>query len=145
MKKTRTIFDVMREYLDEFEQASEGIFDGNLEMPSWDVEAHSLEPLFNVYVRSDEVIVTVDLPCVDPAKIRISEVGSKLLEIDAVMKVKVNFRDLGVTHRKGEFSSLQCRVPIPVPVEAALAEAHFLRGILQVVLPRKRGRPIKVE
>jgi len=135
----------MRERMEEFEELAEEMFERFMERPSWDISTHSLEPLCDVFVSSDRVIVTADLPKVDPQSIRVNGISDDLIEITAKMRVKVNFEDLGVTHRRGEFSCFSCRVPLPVPVDASKARARFRRGILEVVLPRKKGYEIKVE
>lgn len=145
MRRRRSIFDIMREYMEEFEQAAEEMFEIFRQKPTWDVDAHSLEPLCDVSVSSDKVIVTADLPYVDPESIKIDGVTDDLIEITAKMRIKVNFERLGVTHRKGEFSCFSCRVPLPVPVDISRASARFRRGILEITLPRKRGYSIKVE
>jgi len=131
--------------MEEFEELAEEMFERFMERPSWDISTHSLEPLCDVFVSSDRVIVTADLPKVDPQSIRVNGISDDLIEITAKMRVKVNFEDLGVTHRRGEFSCFSCRVPLPVPVDASKARARFRRGILEVVLPRKKGYEIKVE
>jgi len=135
----------MREHIEEFEELADEMFERFMERPSWDVRTHSLEPLCNVSVSSDRVIVTADLPKVDPKSIRVTGIADDLIEITAKMRVKVNFEDLGITHRRGEFSCFSCRVPLPVPVDTSKARARFRRGILEITLPRKRGYEIKVE
>jgi len=131
--------------MEEFEEIADEIFERFMERPSWDVRTHSLEPLCDVFVSSDRVIVTADLPKVNPESIRVNGIADDLIEITAKMRVKVNFEDLGVTHRRGEFSSFSCRVPLPVPVDTSKAKARFRRGILEITLPRKKGYEIKVE
>ena len=145
MRRRRSIFDIMREHIEEFEELADEMFERFMERPSWDVRTHSLEPLCNVSVSSDRVIVTADLPKVDPKSIRVTGIADDLIEITAKMRVKVNFEDLGITHRRGEFSCFSCRVPLPVPVDTSKARARFRRGILEITLPRKRGYEIKVE
>ena len=145
MRRRRSIFDIMREHIEEFEELADEMFERFMERPSWDVRTHSLEPLCNVSVSSDRVIVTADLPKVDPKSIRVTGIADDLIEITAKMRVKVNFEDLGITHRRGEFSCFSCRVPLPVPVDTSRARARFRRGILEITLPRKRGYEIKVE
>ncbi|MBS7625236.1 Hsp20/alpha crystallin family protein [Candidatus Bathyarchaeota archaeon] len=143
--RRRSIFDIFREYMEELEELADEIIERSMERPSWDTNAQSLEPLFNVFVRSDRVIVTVDLPKADPESIRISRISDDLVEITAKMRIKIRFEDFGVTHRKGEFTQFCCRIPLPVPVEVSEAKARFIRGILEVTFPRKRGYEIKVE
>ena len=145
VRRRRSIFDILREYMEELEELTDEMFERFMERPSWDVSEQSLEPLCDVLVKSDRVIVTADLPRADPESIRISGVSDDLIEITAKMKMKVNFEDLGITHRRGEFTCFSCRVPLPVPVDVSKAKARFRKGILEVVLPRKRGYEIKVE
>ncbi|MCD6592747.1 Hsp20/alpha crystallin family protein [Candidatus Bathyarchaeota archaeon] len=145
MRRRKSIFDIMREHMEELEELAEEMMDQLIERPSWDVRTHSLEPLCDVSVAPDRVIVTADLPKVDPRSIRVSGVADDLIEITAKMRVKINFEDFGVTHRRGEFSCFSCRVPLPVPVDTSRAKARFRKGILEIILPRKRGYEIKVE
>lgn len=145
MRRKRSIFDLLREYLEEFEEATEELFESFSEKPSWDPESHSLEPLFDVSVSSDNVIVTADMPYADPKSIKIRGVRDNLIEISADMKVKMNFERLGVPHREGEFSCFRCQVPLPVPVDISRAKARLTKGILEIILPREKGYPIKVE
>jgi len=145
MRRRRSIFDIMREYMEEFEQVAEEFFESLHEEPTWDVKSCCLKPLFNVSVGPDRVIVTADLPYANPESIRINEVREDLIEICADMRVKVNFENFGITHRKGEFSSFRCQVPIPVPVDTSRAKTQFTQGILEIILPRKKGYTIKIE
>ena len=145
MRRRRSIFDIIRERMEELEAIADEMLDQLVERPSWDVNAHSLEPLCDVSVASDRVIVTADLPKADPRSIRVSGISDDLIEITANMKVKINFEDFGVTHRRGEFSRFSCRVPLPVPVDTNMAKARFRNGILEIILPRKKGYEIKVE
>jgi HSP20 family molecular chaperone IbpA len=145
VRRRRSIFDLLREYVEEIETLTDEMVERLVEKPSWDVRSQSLEPLCDVYVSRDKVIVTADLPKADPKSIRISPIRDDLIEITADMKVKINFEDLGVSHRRGEFTCFCCRVPLPVPVEVSGAKARFVRGILEITFPRKKGYEIKVE
>ncbi|MEM2111095.1 MAG: Hsp20/alpha crystallin family protein [Candidatus Bathyarchaeia archaeon] len=144
-RRRRSIFDLMRDYMEELEKATEEMLETSFERPSWDIDSSSLEPLFNVLVATDEVIVTADLPYAKPETIRIDAISEDKIEIVAKMRIKVAFEDFGVAHRKGEFSSFRCQVPIPVPVDLRQARASLNRGILQIRIPRKKGYEIKVE
>jgi len=144
-RRRRSIFDFVREYVEEIESLTDEIIERFMEKPSWDTSSQTLEPLCDVYVSHEKVIVTADLPKADPESIRISSIRDDLIEITAKMRVKVRFEDLGVTHRRGEFTCFCCRVPLPVPVDISKAKARFVKGILEITLPRKRGSEIKVE
>ena len=145
MRRRRSIFDIMWEYMEELERRTDELMREVFEKPSWDLETRSLEPLFNISVTPDEVVVTADMPYVDPETVEIEKLDEDLIEVSAKMRVKVTFRDLGVRHREGEFSCFRCRVPLPVPVEVGKAKIRVRRGILEIRLPRKRGYRIEVE
>ncbi len=144
-RRRRSIFDLMREYADDLDEWADELVESMIERPSWDVESHCLEPLCNIYVVRDEVVVTADLPYAVPDTIRVEAVSEELIEITAKMERELCFDDFGITHRKGEFSTFRCRVRIPVPVDTERAKVQYKRGILEARLPRKRGYRIRVE
>lgn len=142
-RRRRSIIELIDEYFDAVERAAREFIGGLIsEKPSWDTEERCLEPLANIFVTANEVIITVDLPLVKPESIRVEPMGENVLEISAEMKKKLNFGDLGLTHRRGEFEKLRCRTRIPVPVEIKHLKISFRRGILEVKVPRKRRIPV---
>jgi len=139
-RRKRSIFDLMSEYMEDFRTWAEELIESVVaERPSWDTRSCCLEPLCNVLVAIDEVVVTADLPNTNPKSIRVEAVGEDFIEIRAKMKRKLRFDDFGITHRRGEFSSFRCQVRIPVPVDPEQMKIAFKRGVLEVHLPRKRG------
>jgi len=145
-KRRRSIFELMREYMEDLEAAAEEMAElAVAERPSWDVRSSCLEPLCNVFVTTDEVVVTADLPYTEPKTVKVEAISEDRLEIGARMRQKMRFDDFGITHRKGEFSSFRCQVRVPVPVNMERMKVYFKRGILEIHLPRRRGYEIKVE
>lgn len=142
-KKKQTIHDMIREYLDEAEKLKEGI--PTIERPSWDLRACTLEPLSNIFVTPKEVIITADLPFAQPHSVKVESINSDRLEITAEMKRKVKFKEMGIVHHEGEFSSFSCQTRIPVPVDMRHLETSFKRGLLEIRIPRKRSYKIAVE
>jgi len=144
-RRRRSIFDLMSEYMEDFRTWAEEMIESMIaERPSWDVRACCLEPLCNVFVTIDEVVVTADLPNTNPESVRVKAVGEDLIQIKAEMKRKLRFDDFGITHRKGEFSYFRCQVRIPVPVDTEKMKIDFKRGVLEAHLPRKRSYDVKV-
>lgn len=145
-RRKRSIFDLMSEYMEEFESLADELMGLAFpERPSWNTESCCLEPLCNVFVTPDEVVVTADLPNTEPETVKVEAVSEDLIEIAAKMKRKMRFDDFGITHREGEFSWLRCQTRIPVPVDTKRMKISLKRGILEIRLPRKRGYEIKVE
>jgi len=145
-RRRRSLFDLISDYLEDLETLSEELFEAEMaERPSWDIKSCCIEPLCNVSVTPDEVVVIADLPNTDPDTIKVEQVNQDTLEIKAEMKRKIRFSEFGVTHRQGEFQHFRCLNHIPVPVDAKKMKTKFKRGILEVRLPRKRGVRIRVE
>jgi len=144
-KRRRSIFDIIDEYFENLEEWAEKFRETIIEKPSWDRRASTMEPLRDVMVTPDEVIVTVDLPYAEENTIQVKPLDKNTLEIKARMKRKVRFDDFGITHYDGEFQTFYCHAHIPVPVYMDKMEVRFKKGILEVHLPRKHEYEIPVE
>jgi HSP20 family molecular chaperone IbpA len=137
-QKKSLAFDSLEEYLEEIETlAKELMATIYPEGPSWNMESCCLHALSNVFITPIEVIVTADLPNVEPETVKVEVVDENLIEITAKMKKKVRFRDLGIAHRNGEFSSLRCQSRIHVAIDVDKIEISSKKGILEVRFPRK--------
>jgi len=145
-RRKRSLFDLISDYIEDLETLSEELFEAEMaERPSWDIKSCCIEPLCNVSVTPDEVVVVADLPNTNPNTIRVEQISQDTLEIRAEMKRKIRFKEFGITHREGEFQYFRCLNHIPVPVDAKRMKTKFKRGILEVRLPRKKGVRIHVE
>ena len=142
-KKRHSIYGMIREYLEEVERLKEGL--SPTERPSWNSRDCTLEPLSNIFVATREVIITADLPCALPYSVKVEPINEDRLEIAAEMKHKVKFKDWGITHHEGEFSTFSCQTRIPVPVDTKHMKTSFKRGILEIRLPRKRSYKIPLK
>ena len=133
-----SIFDVMGESMDEFEAWADEVMEFPFpEGPSWNDDVCCLYALCNVFVTPREVIITADLPNIEPETAKV-EVDENLLEIKAQMKKKLRFADLGIYYRQGEFSSLRCQVRIPVPVNTSKMTISCRERIWEIRFPRKK-------
>ena len=118
-RKKRSTFDEGEKYLEEIEAVTNERMQPSVpEGPSWNTETCCLYALSNVFITPREVIVTADLPNVEPETVKIEAVDENLIEITAKMKKKVRFADLGIYHRQGEFSFLRCQGRVDVAVDA---------------------------
>ena len=134
-----SIFDVMNEYMEEFETLADELVESVFsEGPSWNTETCCLQALSNVSITSREVIVTADMPNIEPETVKVEAVDENLVEITAKMRKKVRFADLGVYHRQGEFSSLRCQGRVHVAFDADKMKISCKAGILEVRFPRKK-------
>jgi len=138
--RRRDLLELLFEYVEELQRASEELVEAMLGPPgpSWDIRDRCIEPLSQVSVAPDEVIITVDLPFVKPETIRVRPIEDDLIEVVAEMKKALRPKDLGVVHVEGELRQIRCRTRLPVPVEVKALRFEFRKGILEVRLPRKK-------
>ncbi|MBC7130930.1 Hsp20/alpha crystallin family protein [Candidatus Bathyarchaeota archaeon] len=144
-RRRRSIFDIIEEYFENMEEWLERLRESLVESPSWDCKTCTMEPLSDVTVTNDEVIVTVDLPYAEENTIRVTPTSKDTIEVSAKMKRKVSFNDFGITHHRGEFHTFRCQVHIPVPVYLDKMEIRLKKGILEIRIPRKREYEISIE
>ena len=109
-------------------------------VPMWSATGRCLEPLVQVQNREQDLLVTVDLPCVENKDDVVLQVTEDSLEVSASFKKVVRWERLGLLKRKVEFQSFRRVVPLPEKVQLEGATASFKRGILQVTLPKAARR-----
>jgi HSP20 family molecular chaperone IbpA len=143
IRKRRLATDFFDEYLEDLEQEFEEWRGRMVERPSWNQRASTMEPLRDVVVTPTEVVVTVDLPFTKENTLRVRTPGENTVEVSAEMKRKITFREMGITHHKGEFQRFHCRFRLPVSVQMRGVKIRFKKGMLEVHLSRKFGRSKK--
>ena len=121
--------------MDEYFKRAEFMFERAL-APSWNEAAQSIEPLYNISVGSNEVIVTVDLPYVNREEVTLKLPADDVVEVSANTKRRITFVDMGVRHRGGQFKSYHALIHMPVPVVESGMTSKFKRGVLEIRLPR---------
>jgi HSP20 family molecular chaperone IbpA len=136
--RKRSIFDVMGEYVEAFDALADELLEATSpEGPSWNTETCCLQALSNVFVTTREVVVTADMPNIEPETVKVETVDETLIQITAKMKKKVRFADLGICHRQGEFSTLRCQDRIQVAFDSEKMKIAFTGGIIEVRFSRK--------
>lgn len=132
-------FDVIKKYLEEIEALAEEIRASTFpQSPSWNTETRCLYALSNIFITPREVIVTADLPNIEPKTVKVEVINENIIKITAKMKKKVRFEDFGISHRYGEFSLLRCQGRLHVAVDTKKMEISNEGGILEVRFPRKK-------
>ena len=138
--------DTLEEYLQEIKELTDKIMGlASSEDPNWNTQTCCLQALSNIFITPKEVIVTADLPNIEPETIKVEAVSENVIEITAKMKEKLRFADFGICHRDGEFSFLRCqgRLDVAVVVEKMVISCE--KGILEVRLPRKKIQRMEKE
>jgi HSP20 family molecular chaperone IbpA len=101
----------------------------------WNVAATSIEPLHNLIMTANEIVLTVDLPFVKSKSIRLRYRSAEEIEIYAETSRKISFKDLGAKHRHGEFTCYHARIKIPAPIKRKMT-SKLKRGVLEVHIDR---------
>ena len=92
-------------------------------------------PTMNIYTSSEDAIVSVELPGVNPEAVEISVVGDTL-SITGERSLE-ELGDKTTFHRQERFSGKFNRsIQLPFPVEADKVEAKMDKGVLTIRLPR---------
>ena len=137
-RKRRSFIDIFDEYFDDMERELDRWRESFVEGPSWNLKTSTMEPLKNMRVLPTEVVVTVDLPLTKESSLKVKALDESTLEISAQMKRKMTFKELGITHHKGEFQKFHCHMRVPVPVQMNKMKTKFKKGMLEIHIPRKR-------
>lgn len=114
--------------------------EGAIPRPSWSASDRCLEPLVEVENRENEIIVTVDLPCVDKKEDISLEVSEDTLEIKAMLKHAIRWEKWGMVQKNIEFTAFKKVITLPEKVKPEEATAIFKRGVLRIRLPKARRK-----
>jgi HSP20 family protein len=115
-----------------------------IESTLFDVEAKCLKPLYRIEATDDEVVVTLDLPCVNKEDVVVSSTEDSL-NIEAKMRRPVSLRIGGSSQREEEFERYSKSIRLPARVDPSRARATFRSGILTVRLPiLRRGKTVRI-
>lgn len=114
-----------------------------LEEELYDIERRELRPLAQITETDDQIIVSVDLPCVTKESIEL-----KSTEYTITIKAKMTecVRLVQYGQREVEFETYRIGIKLPTTVDPTKAQASFKNGVLQIKLPKKSyGSEISIE
>jgi HSP20 family molecular chaperone IbpA len=138
IRKKDSFADAVDRYFEDVERELDRWRESLVDRPSWNLKTSAMEPLRNITVMPTEVVVTVDLPLTKESSLKVKALDESTLEISAQMKRKMTFKELGITHHKGEFQKFHCHMRVPVPVQMNKMKTKFKKGMLEIHIQRKR-------
>ncbi len=94
-------------------------------------------PRVDISQDGKEVMVTADLPGIDPSDVEI-EVDEDSLVISGQMKREEKEEQKDYYHMEREYGEFRRVLPLPARVRAEQAEAQVKDGVLTVILPRSK-------
>jgi HSP20 family protein len=141
-RRKKTIFDEF----EEIERRVDEFFDRVFSVePMWNLQAHSLRPLYQVRETKESITVVVDLPYVEKEAINL-RVDEQSIDLSAELRQPIRYERWGTAQRECEFRKLSVTIPLPAEIISDEAVAKFKEGVLTVQLPRKiKKRIIRVE
>ena len=124
-------FDEMERDVDEFFER----IAASLE-PMWNIQDHTLKPLYELRETRESMILLVDLPYVEKEGIQL-RVDKHSIDLTAELRQPVRYERWGTSQRECEFNKLSTMIQLPTEVDPEAARAKFSNGILTVQLPKK--------
>jgi len=102
-------------------------------------------PAINVWEKDDSVIVTTELPGMDPEKIDISVTGTTLTISGTSMEDPIKEGETYLRQER-ELGNFNRNFQLPFQVDSKKIEARYEKGVLQITLPRlKEDLPKKIK
>jgi len=114
-----------------------------LEEELYDLERRELRPLTQITETDEQIIISIDLPCVAKENIDVKSTEDTLT-IRAKMTECIRLLHYG--KREVEFENYRKSIKLPTTVDPTKAQASFKNGVLEVRLPKKSyGSEISIE
>ena len=104
-------------------------------------------PAFNVWGTNDQVVVTSEIPGIDPNSIDISVSGTTLT-VRGLRDPEQEEKGVSYHRRERWYGKFSKTIELPFTIEAEKVEARFSKGILYITLPRsetEKPRKVKVK
>lgn len=128
--------------LEKLQQEMNRLFEGSF--ANRQTQAAANFPAMNVWTNEEGVVLTAELPGVEPADIDISVMGDSLT-ISGNRKLSEAAQEADYHRRERRFGQFSRTFQLPFTVEADKVDAKFQKGVLQIHLPRAEAeKPKKV-
>ena len=112
--------------------------------PAFGSRVSSGYPSMNVWANEEGLVVTAELPGIDPEALDISVIDKTLTLTGN--RVPESLEEDQVYHRRErEYGNFTRAFQLPFDIEAAAVEAVYEKGVLQITLPRAEAdKPRKI-
>ena len=107
------------------------------------------KPLLDMKEDKDRIVVTAEIPGIDPKDIRV-EVRDDMLILEGHKRAEMEKEDERFYRMERSFGSFARAVALPAPVDATRGSAAFKHGVLMVTMPKAQAAkqttiPVKIE
>jgi HSP20 family protein len=103
-------------------------------------------PRMDIEETKKDIIITLDLPGVDPKNVDI-ELQENSLVISGKSEAEEEVKKKHYYHKERRYGSFQRQIPLPCPVNEKDIKAHAKDGLLRITLLKRDGdieRPKKI-
>ncbi len=107
-------------------------------------EAEKDFPPLDIYERSNEIMVLIDMPGVDPEDILIKIYKDEFI-LEGVKKQEPNQPGAVYLCMERQFKGFRRKIRLPSEVEPDRATARYQNGVIIVRLPKKEDRVHKIK
>jgi HSP20 family protein len=141
-RRRRTILDE----LDEMDRRVDAFFDSVFSFePMWDIQSHTIMPLYDIKGTRESLIVHVDLPYVEKKAIQL-RVDERSIDLTADLRHPIRYERWGTAQRECEFKKLSATIVLPAEIEPDNVTSRFRDGVLIIELPKRvKKRTIEIE
>jgi HSP20 family protein len=127
---------------DEMDKMFEEFFE-KVRFPS--AQEHSWTPALDVYETIKEVIITADVPGIDPKDVAVSIMEGSLT-IKGERKRDPDLKDEELYRAEREFGMFQRMIQLPAEVSPDKAKASYNNGVLKIMIPKaQKSAPKEVK
>jgi len=96
------------------------------------------KPPLDLRETEDHVIVTAEIPGVDPKEVRV-EAGCEMLILEGQKQHEMEWEHERFHRVERSYGSFSRAVMLPAPVDAAEAKASFKNGVITITMPKARA------
>jgi HSP20 family protein len=94
-------------------------------------------PAVDVHETKSDIIVTMDIPAIDPGAISVAVIEDKLT-VKGERKREKELKEEDYYRAERAYGSFQRIVPLPAGVVGAKAKATYKDGVLKIVIPKSK-------
>jgi HSP20 family protein len=113
----------------------------------WMSRLWTSSPAIDLDETDDEVVVTADLPGLDPNNFSVEISGARLV-IRGEKKHETHREEHGFRYQERRYGAFARAIPLPCEVDADKAQANYDRGVLRITLPkteRAKTKRVKIQ
>ncbi|MFN2159958.1 MAG: Hsp20/alpha crystallin family protein [Anaerolineales bacterium] len=101
-------------------------------------------PALNIWSNEDELIITAEVPGINPEDLDISVVGDNLT-LKGERKAEEMDENARYHRQERGYGSFSRTVQLPFPVDIDKVDANFTNGVLEITMPRAEAdKPRKI-